>query len=72
LPFLFSDFIDFFFNVVFQKPYPQKITELSQVTEKNTPSELGVEISTFVPCERRWSWYRMTHCKVKDTGRGIV
>jgi hypothetical protein len=25
-----------------------------------------------VPCERRWSWYRMTHCKVKDTGRGIV
>jgi hypothetical protein len=30
------------------------------------------KLSTFVPYERRWSWYRMTHCKVKDTGRGIV
>jgi hypothetical protein len=34
---MFSDFFDFFFNVVFQKPYPQKITELSQVTEKEHP-----------------------------------
>ena len=30
--------------------------------KKYTTSELGVELSTFVPCERRWSWYRMTHC----------
>jgi hypothetical protein len=40
--------------------------------KKYTSSELGVELSTFVPCERRWSWYRMTHCQVKDTGRGTV
>jgi hypothetical protein len=30
--------------------------------KKYTTSELGVELSTFVPCERRWSWYRMIHC----------
>jgi hypothetical protein len=29
--------------------------------KKYTTSELGVELSTFVPCEWRWSWYRMTH-----------
>ena len=40
--------------------------------KKYTSSELGVERSAFVPCERRWSWYRMTHCQVKDTGRCTV
>jgi hypothetical protein len=121
--------------VVFQKPYPQKITDLSQVTEKEHPVRTwsrninlcamwkalvvvpyeamyhtlsrpvpfiwqcvlryhgqcllpgnvsyGTMTSAFhmamchtvprpEPCERRWSWYRMTHCKVKDIGRGIV
>jgi hypothetical protein len=25
-----------------------------------------------LPCERHWSWYRMTHCQVIGTGRGTV
>jgi hypothetical protein len=56
----------------FKSRIRRKSQSFPKSLKKNTMSELGVEISTFVPCERRWSWYRMTHCKVKGTGRGIV
>jgi hypothetical protein len=72
----------FFFNVVFQNLYPEKITELSQVTEKvhlvRTLSRtfnlcamwkaLVVVTYDTLPGERHWSWYRMTYWHVKYTG----
>jgi hypothetical protein len=40
--------------------------------KKYTSSYLEVEVSTFVPCERHWLWYRITHCQLKYTGCGTV
>ena len=70
--FCFLIFSIFFSISSFKSHIRRKSQSIPKSLKKNTLSELGVEISTFVPCERRWSWYRMTHCKVKGTGRGIV
>jgi hypothetical protein len=72
----------FFSNVVSQKLYPEKITELSQITEK--VHLVRTWSRTFSLCamwkalvvvpydtlqgERHWSWYRMTYSHVKYTG----
>jgi hypothetical protein len=70
--FCFLIFFILFSMSSFKSRIRRKSQSFPKLLKKNIPSELGVEISTFVLCERRWSWYRMTHCKVKDTGRGIV
>jgi hypothetical protein len=58
-----------FFLMSFKSCIRRKSQSFPKSLKKYTSSELGVELSTFVLCERRWSWYRMTHCQVKDTGR---
>jgi hypothetical protein len=66
--FCFLIILIFFSMSSFKSRIRRKSQSFPKSLKKNTLSELGVEISTFVPCERRWSWYRMTYCHVKYTG----
>jgi hypothetical protein len=60
------------FQCLLQKLFLEKITELSQVTEKVYLVRTWSRTLSICASERHWSWYRMTLCQVKDTGRGTV
>jgi hypothetical protein len=61
-----------FLMLSFKSCIRRKSQSFPKSLKKYTSSDLEIEFSTFVPCERRWLWYRITHCQLKYTGCGTV